>query len=71
MERIPICADLIFVGSFNINYYNYVFHIDLLKYMISPSSVQCFIFMSSKCCKYILSARPEIGEPIAIPWCCL
>lgn len=35
--------------------------------MISPLSIQCFIIMSSKCCKYILCARPDIGEPIAMP----
>ena len=65
MERIQICVDLVFIGSFNIKYYKYVFRIFLLKYMISPISIHCI--MSSKCCKYILSARPEVGEPIAMP----
>ena len=30
--------------------------------MIFPVSIQCFITMSSKCCMYVLSARPEIGD---------
>jgi len=60
-------SDLVFVGSFNIKYYKFVFHIYLLKYMISPVSIQCFIIMSSKCCIYVLSVRPEVGEPMAMP----